>query len=183
MKKEECFQLGYASRTVGLKGEIVLQVDVDDPVRYKNLDAIFLERNGLLVAYEIKSARVLKKELTVSLDGITTIEAAKELVGSQAWLPMEALPEIGETRFYFHEIGGYRVIDEQFGEVGVAESVVDRMMQPILRVLRDKTEILLPLMEGAILKVDRENKELHVRMPAGLIDLYLSANTEDDEEV
>jgi 16S rRNA processing protein RimM len=42
-----------------------------------------------------------------------------------------------------------------------------------LRVELDKKEILIPIFEGLIRKVDREKKELHIEAPEGLIDLYI----------
>ena len=97
-------------------------------------------------------------------------------------LPLEVLPDLGDKRFYFHEIKGFEVFDEQFGLVGIASDVFDRPMQPVLRVMRDKTEILLPLPQGAVQKVDRAKKQLHLRVPEGLIELYLQPNRSDEEE-
>jgi 16S rRNA processing protein RimM len=181
VNKSDCFHLGYISRAVGLKGEVVLQIDVDDPLRYKNIDAVFLEIDEALAPFMVMQSRVLKKELTLLLEGIADVDKAREMIGIQAWLPLAALPELDETRFYFHEIPGYKVIDENFGHVGIAEDVIDRPMQPVLRVLAEQTEILLPLAEGAVIKVDRTRKELLVRMPEGLIGLYLDLNSPKSE--
>jgi 16S rRNA processing protein RimM len=37
----------------------------------------------------------------------------------------------------------------------------------------NEKEILIPLVDEVILKVDRKKKELHIRAPEGLIDIYL----------
>ena len=34
-------------------------------------------------------------------------------------------------------------------------------------------EVLVPLIKNLVTKVDRENKELHIVAPAGLIEIYL----------
>ena len=41
MTKEECFNLGYISKTVGNKGELLLIFDVDDVKRYNKLESVF----------------------------------------------------------------------------------------------------------------------------------------------
>lgn len=174
MNKEDCFLLGYISRISGVKGEVVVELDVDEPARYRAMDALFVEMNGLLTPFFVKHSRLNKEQLTLALEGVDEPGQAKMLVRCSVYLPLAALPELGEKHFYFHEIKGYEVIDERFGVVGTAEEVLDRLMQPVLRVLNGRQEILIPLPEGAIKKVNREEKKLYVTSPEGLIELYLS---------
>ena len=39
--------------------------------------------------------------------------------------------------------------------------------------MNDEKEVLIPLLDNTVQKVDRDKKELHVESPAGLIELYL----------
>jgi 16S rRNA processing protein RimM len=45
---------------------------------------------------------------------------------------------------------------------------------PLLQVNFNGTEILIPIFEGLIEKVVRKKKELYIKAPEGLIDLYLT---------
>jgi 16S rRNA processing protein RimM len=128
----------------------------------------------------VQNARLQREQLTLALEGIDAPDQAKLLVGCSVYLPLAALPDLGDKRFYFHEIKGFEVIDERFGVVGVAEEVLDRLMQPVLRVLNGRNEVLLPLPEGAVKKVDRAAKKLYLTSPEGLIELYLP-QTEEPE--
>ena len=51
--------------------------------------------------------------------------------------------------------------------------VIDFKTNPLLQVLNGDSEVLIPLLKDLVKKVDRDNKELHIEAPAGLIDLYL----------
>ena len=49
MKKEDCYELGYISKTKGLDGEVYVQLDVDEPEDYQNLESLFVrnqEKSG-----------------------------------------------------------------------------------------------------------------------------------------
>lgn len=181
MNKQDCFSIGYVQRTNGLKGEVTILLDVDNPARYRSIDAVFLEINGTLTPFFVNSVKLNHTQLTLGFDGVEDQAQAKTLVGSSTWLPLAALPPLDDKRFYFHEIPGYEVIDEAFGPVGIAGEMLDRSQQPVISVMNGIIEVLIPLPEGAVLKVDRENKKLYVRTPEGLIDLYLKSGDEEPD--
>ncbi len=181
MKKSECYQAGFVRRTSGLKGEVVIQLDVDEPARYRSLDAVFLDINGTLTPFFVKQARLLNNMLTVAFEDVTTPAASEALVGCEAFLPLAALPQLDDSAFYFHEIPGFAVIDEVKGNIGTAGEVVDRLQQPVLVVGSGRNEILIPVAPGVIKKVDRAARELHIAAPEGLIDIYLGNAADEDE--
>lgn len=180
MELNKFFTIGYVRRVIGIKGEMGIKLEVDNPARYKGIDAILLVKDSDANGVELVQAIVRGEELVIKIKGVTTPEDAKRFVGSTAMLPLEALPKLNNKRFYFHEIPGFKVVDEEAGEIGVAHEVLDRMMQPVLIVKQGYTEILIPLADGVVKNVDRENKVLHIAAPAGLIDLYLKKNDEEE---
>lgn len=183
MKKENCFLLGYTSRISGVQGEVVIEVDADNPSRYKKTEAIFLEIQGSLVPFFVKNARLNGSSLTVKLEGINTPAEAKDVLKCSVFLPLDKLPKLDDKTFYHHEIAGYEVIDERFGVVGIAEEVLDRLMQPVLKIRSGKQEVMIPLTDDAIKKVDREEKKLYVTSPEGLIELYLIPGEDEPDDL
>lgn len=182
MEKKDCYSIGYVQRTNGLKGEVTILLDVDRPERYRTIDAVFLEINGTLTPFFVNSVKLNNTQLTLGFDGTENQDQAKALVGTTVWLPLAALAPLDDKHFYFHEIPGFEVIDEKYGSVGTAKEMFDRPQQPLLSVMNGITEVLIPLPEGAIIKVDRATKKLHVRTPEGLIDLYLKADEIDPDD-
>jgi 16S rRNA processing protein RimM len=92
----------------------------------------------------------------------------------KAYLPLEVLPELDQTSFYDHEVIGFKVFDAQHGAIGVVEDVIDMTSNPLLQINFNGTEILVPIFDGLIQKVVRKKKELYIKAPEGLIDLYLT---------
>ena len=58
-------------------------------------------------------------------------------------------------------------------EDGTLKNINDSTAQSLFEIDRDGIEILIPMNDEFILKVDRENKTILVETPEGLIDLYL----------
>ncbi len=182
MTKEECFNLGYISRRVGNKGELAFILDVDTPSRYTKLESVFVEINKSLIPFFIKKIIISRNFATVTIDGIETVEGADEMVGSGLYLPLSFLPPLKEKKFYFHELNGFKVIDKNYGEIGIIQSVLDFPQQAIFQIIKDKNEILIPAKEEFIISIDRTKKELYLNAPEGLIDIYIQNKPEDDTE-
>ena len=174
MNKADCFHLGYIAKLHGYKGGVSLFLDVTNPEDYRDLDAIFIDINNHLTPFFIEDMRMSTKGFAVvKLEGLDDEINARKLLRKSVYLPAQILPELSGVNFYDHEVVGFKVIDEAHGDIGIMEQVIDLKVNPLLQIDKDGTEILVPLIDGIVKKVDREKKELHILAPAGLIDLYL----------
>ena len=77
MTKDNCFELGKITKTHGLKGEVVLWLDVDFPEDYEDLESILLEERGELVPYFMESYRLSGNRAIVKFEDIDTFEKAE----------------------------------------------------------------------------------------------------------
>ena len=174
MNKADCFNLGYIAKLHGFKGEVSLFLDVTNPQDYATLDAIFIDLNDHLTPFFIKSLKLKNKGFAaVKLDGVDDEDAARRILRKNVYLPAQILPELEGRNFYDHEVVGFKVIDTTHGEIGVLEQVIDLKANPLLQIIKEDKEILVPLLDGLVQKVDRKKKELHIQAPEGLVDLYL----------
>lgn len=174
MNKADCFHLGYIAKLHGFKGGVSLFLDVTNPDDYRGLDAIFIDINNHLTPFFIESMRLNARGFAIlKLEGVDDENTAKKILRKDVYLPAEILPELDGIQFYDHEVVGFKVIDQQYGEVGEMQQVIDLKVNPLLQIDNNGKEVLIPLIEGVIQKVDREKKELHILAPDGLIELYL----------
>jgi 16S rRNA processing protein RimM len=179
MDLKEFYSIGYIRRTIGIKGEMGILLDVDNPARYNGVNALLLVKNGVQNAVDLEQAKVRGEELVIRIKGTINPEDAKKFVGSTVMLPLAALPKLSDKQFYFHEIPGFTVIDAAHGEIGKVKEVMERSVQPVIIIRQGYEEILIPVTDDIIQKVDREAKVLHVKAPEGLIDLYLKKDEEE----
>jgi len=175
MDKKDFYYLGKIIKASGHKGNLVFFFDVDDVSHYHELEAIFVDIGGQLIPLIINQIIFRKgNQALVTLDEIETSEGAEGYIGLNLYLPLAYLPPLSGNNFYFHEVLGFSVIDKTYGRLGDIQRVMDQTSQPVFVIAHGEKEILIPVAEEIILKVDRKKKEIRVDSPAGLIDIYLS---------
>ncbi len=174
MNLEGYFYLGKIAKLHGFKGEVSLFLDVSNPKDYENLKRVFVEINGVLTPFFIDSLKPKNKGfIAVKFSDVNDENAAKKLLKKSIYLPEEELADLDDNQFYDHEISGYNVVDTIKGDIGIVDTVIDLVSNPLLRLEKDSKEVLIPIFEGLIQKVDRKKKILYIQAPEGLIDLYL----------
>ncbi|WP_228850313.1 ribosome maturation factor RimM [Aegicerativicinus sediminis] len=174
MKKEECFYLGKIVKKFSFKGELLAKLDSDDPEIYEELDSVFIEHRGTLIPYFIEHAQLHKSDLLrLKLEDVNKEAEADALLKADLYLPLSMLPKLEGNKFYYHEIAGFKVIDKRLGDIGIINNVNDQTAQPLFVIIKGEKEILLPINDDIIKKVDRKNQVIEVNAPEGLIELYL----------
>jgi 16S rRNA processing protein RimM len=174
MNKADCFHLGYVAKLHGFKGEVSLFLDVTNPEDYQTLDAVFIEINGQLSPFFVESFKLKNKGFAaVKFEGVNSENDARLLLRKNLFLPAQILPKLSGTHFYDHEVVGFTVIDLNYGEVGKLESIVDLQVNPLIQIMNGEKEVLIPLIEGVVVELERKKKIMTINAPAGLIELYL----------
>jgi len=174
MDKADCFHLGYIAKLHGFKGEVSLFLDVTNPDDYRTLDAVFIEINNQLTPFFISDFKLKNKGFAaVKFEGIESENDARVILRNNVYLPASILPKLKGTNFYDHEIVGFAVIDSIHGNIGEMQQVIDLSANPLFQILNGAIEILIPIREGVVSKVDRTKKEIHIVSPPGLVELYL----------
>lgn len=172
MRTEDCFVLGTITRQHGYKGDVVAKIDTDRPEHYENLESVLMLQNGGLIPFFITHAQLLKKDhLLLRFEEVRSAKEAEGIMGQELYLPLSSLPKLEGKSFYFHEIEGFEVMDHD-KLIGIAMDVIDRPGQPVLRVLENEVEILVPLVDEFIGNIDRSERKLYLQLPDGLIDIY-----------
>lgn len=174
MKHDECFQLGTITRKVGLNGGLEIFIDADNPRRYEALDSVFLDINGKLVPFFIKSLRFSSRpgHAILHFEDIKTQDEIADFIGLHLYLPLNTLPVLTGKDFYFHEIVGYNFFEQKTMQpLGLIHEIRAEGPNPICIVKNDDQDILIPLVREWIVELDRKNKRLVMNLPDGLLTL------------
>lgn len=175
MDINECFYVGKIVKKYSFKGELLIKLDTDEPEQFENLESVLINLRGNLVPFFIESSQLHKSELLrIKFEDVDTEDDADSLIKSELYLPLSFLPELEGDKFYYHEIIGFKVEDKNFGNVGIITGVNDSTAQALFEIDRNGTEILIPMNDEFISKVDKLNKTIFVETPEGLIDLYIN---------
>jgi 16S rRNA processing protein RimM len=174
MNKDDFYYLGKIAKPFGNKGQVVAYLDVDEPLNYKELESVYLDLDGEWVPFLINSIEILTgRKALFHFEDVHSVEDATAYTGREMFLPLSTLPPLKGKKFYYHEVKGFSVIDFVHGNIGILLKVMELPRQAMLQIALGGKEILIPLVDETILKVDRKKKELHIRAPEGLIDIYI----------
>jgi 16S rRNA processing protein RimM len=174
MKKDDFYYLGKILKTHGNKGHVQVHLDVDDPDSYKNTESVYLDLHGERIPFFISGLELKhNRKAIVKFVDFDSLEDAESLQGLQMYLPITELPSLKGNRFYYHEIIGFQVSDQQHGDIGVVEDILELPHQALFQIRFGEKEILIPIVDEIIKKVDRRKKVLLIEAPPGLIEIYL----------
>jgi 16S rRNA processing protein RimM len=173
MTKDKCFYVGKIVKTHGLKGEVTLRIDNEQFDDIEELNYFLLDVNEQLIPYFIEDIAYHSNKAFVLFQDLKTLEAANQFVGKSAYLPLDLLPEKEGNDFYSHEVVGYLVVDEEKGEIGNVNEIIEYPTQSIIQIIKDGKEILIPIHDDILKDVNRDEKKIYIKAPNGLIDMYL----------
>lgn len=175
MRKEDCFYLGKIAKKFSYKGEVLIYLDTDEPELYEDMESVFVEINKHLVPFFIVTSSIHKGDfLRTRFEDIDNEEDADKIMGAEVYLPLSALPKLEGDKFYFHEVIGFDAEDQRLGNIGKIVSINDSSAQPLFEILQGDIEILVPMIDDFIVKIDRANKKVVLNTPEGLIEMYLN---------
>ncbi|QIG89618.1 16S rRNA processing protein RimM [Chryseobacterium sp. POL2] len=180
MRKEDCYFLGKITRKHGLAGNVILKLDTDQPELYNKLESIFVEINGLLVPFFIEKTSWSKTDALNILFKNVTEALAEQVLGKDVYLPLSTLPKLSGKQFYYHEIVGFEIREEDGKSCGIIQSVNDQTAQHYFMLKLADRDVVIPIIKDWILEVNRDEKYIQMQLPDGLMDVFLTDSKKDE---
>lgn len=172
MKKDDCFYFGKIGKAKGYKGELNLIIDKDSPILPENLNTAYLLIGKKLVEYSMEDYLLTPKgNAIVNFTGFSSDEDAERIKNLSVYLPKSLLPELDEDEVYQHDLLDCVIIDEKIGEIGPITEINTQTAQTLLFVDYNGTEIMIPYVDAFILQINKKEKQVHVELPEGIVDL------------
>ena len=155
MKKEDCYFLGKITRRHGLQGNVFLKLDTDQPEMYNKLDSIFIEINGLLVPFFVAKQSWSKGDTLIISYKNSTEALVDQTIGRDVFMPLSTLPKLSGNKFYYHEVIGFEIREEDGKTCGNIVSINDQTAQHYFILTSAGKEILIPIITDWILELNR----------------------------
>ncbi|HEY0299442.1 MAG TPA: ribosome maturation factor RimM, partial [Arachidicoccus sp.] len=166
-------QIGKIAATHGIAGDVIIVHALSKKAELKNIEALFVEEaKGSYIPYFIEMSKAKNtEEIICKIEGVNSKESAHRFIRKNVWLSEADFSKIADTNAPIALIG-YTVIDD--GNVlSKVEEVLEQPHQILLKITLQDKEILIPIHEETLDKIDRVKQEIHVTLPDGLLDIYL----------
>jgi 16S rRNA processing protein RimM len=166
--------IGRIVSIFGLKGEMIVQHHLGGKIVVTKIKVIFLEqKKEELLPYFTETVR--KKgndEFYLKLEGIDSKEAASKFIRHEVWMKEEEVQTHTGKNNPISWVA-YQIMD-QGKNLGPVLEVIEQPHQILCRIEIDGKEVLIPINEQTLVKVDHKSKLLLLNLPDGLLEVYLS---------
>ena len=166
------FKIGKLAATFGVEGQLILQHSLGKKNSLKDLETIFIEeKKDSFLPYFISAVKVKSdKEILISLDEISSKEAAKFLLKKEVWLSEKDFKKFVATTAPISFLG-YTIVNNK-EELGEVIEVIEQPHQLLCTILINNKEALIPIHEDSLKKIDKKNNKLFLDLPDGLLEIY-----------
>lgn len=173
---KDYFSIGKIAATHGLTGEVVLQHALGEKTDLKGLQTIFIEeKKGSFLPYFVENTSLKNAgEVYIKLEGYNTRESARWLSQKEVWI-LKADFDRYAAKSSPISLLGYTMIDagEEIGEI---IEVIEQPLQVLCKIMYNGNEALIPIHEESLKKIDKKEKQVHVNLPEGLLEIYTTSS-------
>jgi len=176
---KEYISIGFTKKCHGVKGDLKIQIEDQYFEDFAKANVVFLEIKGRHVPYFIENIKNAN-DLLLKLEEIDSKESANELTSKELFLqPKQIIKEEDrelelveeEEKLAFEKYIGFSIIDEEIGTIGKIEEIVEFPQQEMAIILQDEKEILIPLHQDLIQKIEDKKQCIYMTLPEGILDL------------
>ena len=153
----------------GLKGALKVYPYAESLSVFEAGRQIRLDHKGVPpVFHVIERSEPYKQTLRLFLEGVASLDRAKELVGARLFVEMSMLPELAEGTYYWFDLIGVSVFTVDDRYLGRVDSIIPTAGNDVYVVKDSDREILIPALESVVQAIDVEKKTMRVELPEGL---------------
>lgn len=170
----EYYKIGKLVAVHGLKGELLLKHELGKKTSMKGLETVFIEeKKNSFLPWFIQSTKIKNnEEVYLKLESIDTRESAMKLVRKELWVPEAQFKKLA-AKTAPASLLGYMIMNKQEA-LGEIQELIEQPHQLLCRLDIKGKEVLIPLHENSLQKVDHKKKLVWVDLPDGLLEIYLT---------
>lgn len=159
-------------RPHGLAGEVTVEPLGDLSDSFEPGASYVWKTGDRVRELKVSGKRGHSGRLLISFEGITDVDAARELAGGVLCVPFERLPERPAGFYSSDEVEGWRCEDPAGLLLGLVRILEETPAGPQLTLATSTgKEVLVPFVSPLVVEIDAALKRIVLDLPDGLMDL------------
>ncbi|MCR4706687.1 MAG: ribosome maturation factor RimM [Clostridiales bacterium] len=156
--RTEYLRIGEIVRPQGIRGELKLRQESQDPTRYERLTRVWLKSGAGYKEFEVKKGRASGDFAYLTLAGIDSRDAAEALRGQAVYVDRAHAIALPEGEFFIADLIGMRAETEDGSPVGRLKEVIQNHPACDVYVFdTERGEMMMPALRRVILSTDPES--------------------------
>jgi 16S rRNA processing protein RimM len=161
--------IGRVVRAHGVRGELSVAVLTDFPERFETTDWVYIGDEYEAEAYRLEKYRWHKKNVLLTLAGITNRTQAEQLRGQLIQVPIEKAVPLPEGDYYLYQLTGLQIITIDGTVLGTVTNILETGANDVYVVDNGQRELLLPAIPDVVKSINLEKGQIVVELIDGLI--------------
>jgi len=150
----EYLMIGQVLRPQGIKGQVKVRPDTDDPWRFEELEYVYLKNDKVYQKVSVDDVSVRDDGVYLRLAGVTTRDEAEKQRGWMLFIDRAHARELDENETFICDLINCKVIGLNGEEIGVVNDVLQPGGNDVYVIKTPRGEMLLPALRHIVPEID-----------------------------
>ena len=155
----------------GFNGSLILKVSGKYSNNLSILDFLFIEINKKHIPFKLDSIKTFKnKSYKIKFNEVNDDAYANQLISKSVFIKSNDYPDLKKETNIYSAIINFSAFNNE-AKIGEIININENLPQPVFEINYKSKIGMVPIHEDLIIKIDKENKNIFLRIPDGLLDI------------
>ena len=155
----------------GFNGSLILKVSGKYSNNLSIVDFLFIEINKKHIPFKLDSIKTFKnKSYKIKFNEVNDDAYANQLISKSVFIKSNDYPDLKKETNIYSAIMNFSAFNNE-AKIGEIININENLPQPVFEINYKSKTVMVPIHEDLIIKIDKENKNLFLRIPDGLLDI------------
>jgi|TARA_B110000263_G_scaffold48712_1_gene40504 16S rRNA processing protein RimM len=155
----------------GFNGSLILKVSGKYSNNLSIVDFLFIEINKKHIPFKLDSIKTFKnKSYKIKFNEVNDDAYANQLISKSVFIKSNDYPDLKKETNIYSAIMNFSAFNNE-AKIGEIININENLPQPVFEINYKSKTVMVPIHEDLIIKIDKENKNIFLRIPDGLLDI------------
>ena len=155
----------------GFNGSLILKISGKYSNNISIVDFLFIEINKKHIPFKLDNIKTFKnKSYKIKFNEVNDDAYANQLISKSVFIKSNDYPDLKKETNIYSAIINFSAFNNE-AKIGEIININENLPQPVFEINYKSKIVMVPIHEDLIIKIDKENKNIFLRIPDGLLDI------------
>ena len=155
----------------GFNGSLILKISGKYSNNLSIVDFLFIEINKKHIPFKLDSIKTFKnKSYKIKFNEVNNDAYANQLISKSVFIKSNDYPDLKKETNIYSAIINFSAFNNE-AKIGEIININENLPQPVFEINYKSKIVMVPIHEDLIINIDKENKNIFLRIPDGLLDI------------
>ena len=155
----------------GFNGSLILKISGKYSNNLSIVDFLFIEINKKHIPFKLDSIKTFKnKSYKIKFNEVNDDAYANQLISKSVFIKSNDYPDLKKETNIYSAIINFSAFNNE-AKIGEIININENLPQPVFEINYKSKIVMVPIHEDLIINIDKENKNIFLRIPDGLLDI------------